>query len=259
MVNHLTICPISNIFVIKCRITYRSRIRLTGRNHIQLTDRSRIRLTDRNHIQLTDRSRIMSNIKTDKRIKKTKKSIYNAVAMLLTEKELKHITIKEICETADINRKTFYHYYPAVYDVVEEMEDNVVSIFFESLEDIDLASALEDPFIVFEKLNEIINSDLEFYGYLLSQKSDCGLVKKTVACLKDYTKQSLRQSVAMAEPKLDIMLDFAYSGMLNVYQKWFNNEYPLSLEEIAKEVSVVCFGGINAMLEEEQAHNHQPA
>jgi len=53
--------------------------------------------------------------KIDRRVVKTKKAIHNAFAKLLTEKELNDITISDIAELADINRKTFYNYYAGIY------------------------------------------------------------------------------------------------------------------------------------------------
>ena len=49
--------------------------------------------------------------KTDRRVLKTKRAIYNAFVELLSEKEINHITITDISKKADINRKTFYNYY----------------------------------------------------------------------------------------------------------------------------------------------------
>ena len=58
--------------------------------------------------------------KPDRRVARTKKAIKNAFAELMAEKEFSEITVKNIAETADINRKTFYNYYNSVYDVVSK-------------------------------------------------------------------------------------------------------------------------------------------
>ena len=52
--------------------------------------------------------------KLDRRVIKTKKAIRNAFAKLISEKDINKITIKDIADTADINRKTFYNYYRRV-------------------------------------------------------------------------------------------------------------------------------------------------
>ncbi len=210
------ICPLCNIFVELCRIL----------------------------------GEIMENKKMDIRIKKTKKSIYNAIAVLLTEKDLKHVTIKEICEIAEINRKTFYNYYSGAYDVIDEIENNVISILCDSIEQMNIDEVFKTPYIMFEKLNEIISTDLEFYSHLISKKSNYGFVDKVEAVLKEKTKSKLKTTINLSSEKLDIMLDYAYSGMLRVYQKWFNNEYKKPLEQIAQEISNICFGGINSIINE---------
>ena len=54
----------------------------------------------------------MDEKKTDRRSLKTQKLIKEALAELLTEKELRQITVQEVSDKADIHRVTFYkHYY----------------------------------------------------------------------------------------------------------------------------------------------------
>ena len=53
----------------------------------------------------------MEEKKVDKRTLKTRKAIINALAELLSEKELRKITVQEIADGADVNRVTFYKHY----------------------------------------------------------------------------------------------------------------------------------------------------
>ena len=64
--------------------------------------------------------------KTDRRVARTKRLILDAVMDLLSEKKLQDITVREITERADIDRKTFYNHYGSIYESVEEQEDNLV-------------------------------------------------------------------------------------------------------------------------------------
>ncbi|BFJ86422.1 TetR/AcrR family transcriptional regulator C-terminal domain-containing protein [Ruthenibacterium sp. CLA-JM-H11] len=43
-----------------------------------------------------------------------------ALITLLEKKELEYITVKEICETAGVNRSTFYLHYETISDLLEE-------------------------------------------------------------------------------------------------------------------------------------------
>lgn len=63
----------------------------------------------------------------DRRIRKTRKVLQEALAALMMEKELHKITVKELTEKADVHRGTFYAHYQDVYALFEQMEDNIVS------------------------------------------------------------------------------------------------------------------------------------
>ena len=77
--------------------------------------------------------------KLDRRVIKTKKAIRNAFAKLISEKDINKITIKDIADTADINRKTFYNYYSGVYEIIEEIEKELVGEFEDLLSGNDFA------------------------------------------------------------------------------------------------------------------------
>lgn len=51
---------------------------------------------------------------------KTALRMDEALIALLEKKDLEYITVKEICEEADVNRSTFYLHYETVGDLVDE-------------------------------------------------------------------------------------------------------------------------------------------
>ncbi len=58
---------------------------------------------------------------TDLRILKTQERLQNALLALLGEKELKAITVKEICDEAGISRNAFYQHYGYKEDLYDQM------------------------------------------------------------------------------------------------------------------------------------------
>lgn len=63
---------------------------------------------------------------TDRRTLKTQQAIKDALLQLLTQKELSKISIAELTRLADIGRGTFYLHYQDIYDLYEQMEDELV-------------------------------------------------------------------------------------------------------------------------------------
>ena len=186
--------------------------------------------------------------RTDPRTRKTKRAIRNAFAKLLSEKEINDITVRDVAELAEINRKTFYRYYAGIYQVVDEIENEIVRSYEQILGEIDFRKDIENPYRIFERLTATINTDLDFYGYLLSMQGNVSLVSKISGMLKSKTMETLLLHVPMDAQKADIMLDYVISGMVAVYQRWFNAGRRESIELLSKTLSVLAFSGINGVM-----------
>ena len=161
--------------------------------------------------------------KTDRRSIKTKKAIRNAFAQLLSRKPLDEITVKDIAATADINRKTFYNYYSGVYQIIDEIENQMISSLDLLVSDVDFKEAMQNPRILFEKMTTVLYDDLDFYGHLLKIDRNVSLVSKITGLLKEKVKSAFSSQIEVDSGKLDVMVDYAISGMIGVYQSWVNS------------------------------------
>ena len=86
----------------------------------------------------------MHNIKnaSDKRVIRTKKAIREAFLKLLSERDLNDITVKSLAENAGINRKTFYNYYTGIYQIIEELQNDLVNKIESAFAEVDFKKAL---------------------------------------------------------------------------------------------------------------------
>ena len=69
----------------------------------------------------------------DKRIRKTKQAIRNALFQIMEEKSIDKITVAEIVQKADINCSTFYFYYEDINDLLRQTENEVFETFVRSI------------------------------------------------------------------------------------------------------------------------------
>lgn len=58
----------------------------------------------------------------DRRTRKTRKAIQNALMQLSVTKRINEITVTDVTQAADINRSTFYLHYNSVYEVLADIE-----------------------------------------------------------------------------------------------------------------------------------------
>ena len=184
----------------------------------------------------------------DRRVLKTKRAIRNAFAKLMVEKDINDITIMELAETADINRKTFYNYYSGVYQVVEDIEHDILSSYAELLGGVEFREYMDAPVSLFNRFSQLINMDPEFFGYLLTMNGNISLITRIMRLLKEKTCEVMVAQLEVEAYKADIVIDFVLSGMLSVYQQWFSSDRSVPAEEVSQIISTMSFGGINGVL-----------
>ena len=63
----------------------------------------------------------------DKRVRRTKKAIREALLRLMQDKAVAQVTTTELCREADINRNTFYAHYSTPEDVFAEIEKELLA------------------------------------------------------------------------------------------------------------------------------------
>lgn len=70
----------------------------------------------------------MTEVKTDPRVLRTRKFIMDSFMELSSKKEFKDITVKDITTEAMINRATFYYHFEDIYDLLEKVLSEVLSV-----------------------------------------------------------------------------------------------------------------------------------
>ena len=66
----------------------------------------------------------MKEMQETRRVRMTKRLMKDALLELLAQKNLSSISVKELCETADVHRTTFYLHYTDTADLLREIEQD---------------------------------------------------------------------------------------------------------------------------------------
>lgn len=184
---------------------------------------------------------------TDRRVARTKRSIRMALIKILAEKSLDNVTVTELSKAADINRKTFYNYYGDVSMVVDEIENEIVADFASAINNIDFQEISRDPSDIFLRLARLIERDLEFYARVFAAKGQASLLQKIVEPLKKQLWESFEDQIGQDAEEFRFLLEFVVSGMIAVYQTWFNSGRRQDIEDLSRKLSVLTFNGINGL------------
>jgi AcrR family transcriptional regulator len=160
---------------------------------------------------------------TDLRIIKTQERLQNALLGLLGTKELKAITVKEICEKAGISRNAFYQHYGYKEDLYDQMVARATERIRDSLTPLipDVTQVKEDTVASYAR--HIIDgvSEVRELIYVML-KSDEGIFLRQLTDLI-YT-QMLTESFSffgIDETKdLRLFYEFLSAGMAAFIIKW---------------------------------------
>ena len=160
----------------------------------------------------------------NRKIQITKRCIREALFECLREKDINKITISSLCEKADINRSTFYKYYGSQYDVIKEMEQEVIKLINEQLSD----QPKETSFI---QLLQFLKSNKETIKIFFECNVDNEFSKQVLAL--DSINNQLEQ-VSQNDPYIKNYILF---GSLATIQQWIDAGCIESCEEIANIIN----------------------
>ena len=75
----------------------------------------------------------MNDDRQDRRIRKTRSALRRCLSALLLKKPVKDISVRELTELADINRGTFYLHYHDVFDLLQNLEEEMFLKYTETV------------------------------------------------------------------------------------------------------------------------------
>ena len=71
----------------------------------------------------------------NQRVKLTKRLLREALISLMETKQIQQISVRELCEKAEINRSTFYKHYGAPENILQEIQQELIANIIDLAED----------------------------------------------------------------------------------------------------------------------------
>ncbi len=185
----------------------------------------------------------------DRRWLKTKKAVKTALVELMAEKDISQITVKELAQRADINRKTFYTHYTSIYDISDEIENEMIQNLRRLIQESSFTSQEFVSYSLFKALNDIIYEDFDFYQNLLSHANAHGsLISKIKNALQEEFLKGAQDKIKTVPEQFPYMLEFVSSGIISMYISWFDSDQKIPLEELAKTAGILVSSGIDTLV-----------
>ena len=169
--------------------------------------------------------------KTDNRVRYTKMILQQTLLDCLQTKNIEKITIKELCEKADINRGTFYLHYATPNDLLLEIETEFInekmkffSPYFNDGHETDYLAELFSSIAQNRNLCRII----------MGKNGNPKFLEKIQLLIRDHIVEGWHKEYpTYAREHLDYVFDFIFAGSMRLIINWLEPENTMSTEELA--------------------------
>ncbi|USS85480.1 TetR/AcrR family transcriptional regulator [Fructilactobacillus myrtifloralis] len=143
---------------------------------------------------------------TDRRILKTQAAIAASFKHLLETNDLEHITIKMICDEANIGRKTFYLHFSDKYELMDQFLNHYLEELFAACQDLEMnnVEAKARIWVNFFQENQVFFSSL-------FQSSASYLFRKK---FYEFTRKSLMDKDLKLDPTEVDFIDYGIDGLM---------------------------------------------
>ncbi|SER44398.1 transcriptional regulator, TetR family [Gracilibacillus ureilyticus] len=182
----------------------------------------------------------------DRRKKYTQMVLKESFLKLLNEKNLSSITVKELCQLADINRSTFYSHYADQYDLLSKMEEEIIDDMTLYLNGCNLTKEDEAEQVT-EKLMEYIVKNKEVCQTLLGGNGNAGFLQKVMAVAKENIKKSGSLENQLSEDIAEYWSTFIVSGGIYVIKNWLERGMDKTPKEMAGMINAFANSGFNML------------
>ncbi len=161
----------------------------------------------------------------DRRVRRTRARLRQALTQLLGEKELRCITVRELTQRADVNRGTFYAHYRDIYDMLEQYENQLFDALGELLSGYTAQQLQGDLTPVLERVFCFVEDNRDLIPVLLTGQAKDPFFRRLYAVIRDKCAGDWQGAypVGAEEAHFDYALEFVVWGSLGLIQSWMQN------------------------------------
>ena len=181
----------------------------------------------------------------DKRVIRTKALLIRSLSALMKQKNIKDITVKELCEYADINRGTFYLHYKDIYDMLDSIEQELSEKFLQIFQKYNSETNEDFPYPLFLEIFKLVDDNAELFRVLIGPNGDISFIMKI---FKLYNIHCLQSEFNKLSPQFSMnqvyYSNFILYGCVGLLEQWLSRDTKESPEKMAELITKLVSTGV---------------
>ena len=187
--------------------------------------------------------KITKEKKIDRRVRKTRRALKEALIEKLKDKPIQEITVREIADEIDINRGTFYQHYRDIYDMLSQIESELFGEFGELLDNSEKHHT-HDIMSTFIGFVTLLKENRDLVLVLLGPNGDPAFVDRVKEMVREHVIDAwMRVNSSDVIQYFDYYYEFVVAGCIGLFQKWLATGAKESPEKLAQMVDAILNGG----------------
>lgn len=170
-------------------------------------------------------------MRVDSRPIRTRKSIKQALLVLLKKKDISSITISELATEAKVSRKTFYLHYTEMSDIIEDIKKDLQELFDDSIMKEKRVGFRVRTLNFINNIVKRVGEEEEYYALMASSDYAKIIFNPLEDKLKREFLYALDTETNLPTEKKECLVDFLIGGIINSVLKWANKENGISTYE----------------------------
>lgn len=172
------------------------------------------------------------NEKLDRRKKYTRRVLKESLITLLAQKPISDITVKEICDLADINRSTFYTHYSDHYDLLSKIEQEITEDMNQYLNSYSYEKE-EESIQMTQKIIEYVKENKFMFQTLLNKQAAPTFEKRLMELTQSFMMNKWMSDNALRKEESKYLSSFVISGAIHVIKNWIESDMDQSPQNMA--------------------------
>jgi len=171
----------------------------------------------------------------NRRTKMTKLLFRTALTELMQEKSFAKITVKDICDRADLNRTTFYKHYNDQEDILNEIETDLIDRSIAFMKNV---SREEGTVSMIEAYLHYVKENAAIFKIMFSGVGN----DNRILTYASNVLQQLRSNLPDYGPANQerYILSFIMNGSFRVILTWIDSDFDIPAEELAGLIYNLC-------------------
>ncbi|MCD8322697.1 MAG: TetR/AcrR family transcriptional regulator [Oscillospiraceae bacterium] len=148
----------------------------------------------------------------------TKRLLSDALVNMLKETSIHKISIRDLCERAGLNRSTFYRYYSSQFDLLQEMEDDMIRCL------LDILQGETDGGQCLCRVCQYLEEHLEMARLLINNNVDPSFPERLFSLPLVQQAVFRNQDPKMSDVERDYGSCLVINGSFAVIRRWLNKD-----------------------------------